>query len=112
MNFRLQTLDNSVSVTKLRERLPRNRGSVPGKIKKIFFASQRLDRHWCRLNIPWGVNPSSAEVKNDGAIPPVPHTFRWRDAKLIKHMDNFNFIVNLMVTVFNMEFYHHNDKLK
>jgi hypothetical protein len=24
--------------------------------------------------------PSSAEVKNDGAIPPFPHTSSWRDA--------------------------------
>jgi hypothetical protein len=24
--------------------------------------------------------PSSAEVKNDGAIPPLPHKFSWRGA--------------------------------
>jgi hypothetical protein len=38
--------------------------------------------------------PSSAEVKNDGAIPPLPHTSSWRGASLIKHRDNFKFVLN------------------
>jgi hypothetical protein len=33
--------------------------------------------------------PSSAEVKNNGAIPPLHNTSSWRDAYLIKHRDNF-----------------------
>jgi hypothetical protein len=32
--------------------------------------------------------PSSAEVKNGGAIPPLPHTSSWHSAQLIKHRDN------------------------
>jgi hypothetical protein len=31
---------------------------------------------------------SSAKVKNVGAIPPLPHTFSWRDTSRIKHRDN------------------------
>jgi hypothetical protein len=33
--------------------------------------------------------PSNAEMKNGGAIPPLPHTYSWRDASFIKHRDNF-----------------------
>jgi hypothetical protein len=29
--------------------------------------------------------PSSAKVKNDGAIPPLSHMFSWRGAELVKH---------------------------
>jgi hypothetical protein len=35
--------------------------------------------------------PSSAEVKNGGAIPTTCDTSSWRGAKLIKHRDNFTF---------------------
>jgi hypothetical protein len=34
---------------------------------------------------------SSAEMKNDGAIPPFLHTWSCRRASLINHMDNFSF---------------------
>jgi hypothetical protein len=34
--------------------------------------------------------PSSAKVKNGGAIPPLPHTSSWRGAQLIKHMENIS----------------------
>jgi hypothetical protein len=33
--------------------------------------------------------PSSAEVKNGGDIPPLPHTFSCLDARLIKHRNKF-----------------------
>jgi hypothetical protein len=33
--------------------------------------------------------PSSAEVKNGGSMPPLPHTPSWRGVLLIKHRDNF-----------------------
>jgi hypothetical protein len=33
--------------------------------------------------------PSSAEVKNGGVVPPLPYTFSWRGAYLIKHRDSF-----------------------
>jgi hypothetical protein len=36
--------------------------------------------------------PSDAEVKNGGAIPPLPHMFAWRGAKLITHRNNFIYI--------------------
>jgi hypothetical protein len=36
--------------------------------------------------------PSSAEVKNDGAIPPFRHASSLRSAYLIKHIENFTFI--------------------
>jgi hypothetical protein len=35
--------------------------------------------------------PSSAEVKNGGAIPLLPHTSSWRVAQLFKHRDSFAF---------------------
>jgi hypothetical protein len=34
-------------------------------------------------------SPSSAEVKNNGAMPPLPHTASWRGVQLIKYKDNF-----------------------
>jgi hypothetical protein len=36
-------------------------------------------------------SPSSAEVKNGGAIPPLPHMFSWYKALLIKHRGNITF---------------------
>jgi hypothetical protein len=27
--------------------------------------------------------PSSGEVKNSGALPPLPHTYSWRDVRMI-----------------------------
>jgi hypothetical protein len=35
--------------------------------------------------------PSSAEVKNGGAVPPFPHISLWLDIYLIKRKDNFTF---------------------
>jgi hypothetical protein len=37
-------------------------------------------------------SPSSAEVKNDGAIPLLPCMSSWHGAQLIKHKDSFTFI--------------------
>jgi hypothetical protein len=37
--------------------------------------------------------PSSAEVKNGGAIPPLPHMSSWHSVWLIKHRDNFTFYI-------------------
>jgi hypothetical protein len=58
--------------------------------------------------------PSSAEVMNVGAIPPAPPPIRFDGVMLnyLKHRDNFCFILKLMLIVFNMEFYNHNDKLR
>jgi hypothetical protein len=66
---------------------------------KIFFSLQRPDRLWGLLNLrsngyPVTVSlglkrqgrvsdhspPASGEVKNVGAIPPLPHTSLWRGA--------------------------------
>jgi hypothetical protein len=35
--------------------------------------------------------PSSAEVKNGGAIPSLPHTSSWHSAYSVKHRHNFTF---------------------
>jgi hypothetical protein len=35
--------------------------------------------------------PSTAEVKNDGPIPSLPHTSSWGGAQLVKHRNNFTF---------------------
>jgi hypothetical protein len=34
---------------------------------------------------------STAEVKNGGAIPPLPHSYSWQDGYSIKHKENFTF---------------------
>jgi hypothetical protein len=36
--------------------------------------------------------PSSAEDKNGGAVRPLPHTFSWHNADLIKHRDKSTFM--------------------
>jgi hypothetical protein len=41
--------------------------------------------------------PSSAEVKNDGGIPHLPHTSSWRDAYLIKYRYNFTLYISLIM---------------
>jgi hypothetical protein len=35
--------------------------------------------------------PTSAKVKNGGAILPFPHMSSWHSAQLIKNRDNFTF---------------------
>jgi hypothetical protein len=74
-------------------------GSIPGRGKGFFSISQRPDRLWgppslpsrgYRELFPPGVKrqgretdrspPSSAEAKDDGAIPPLPHTSSLRGA--------------------------------
>jgi hypothetical protein len=39
--------------------------------------------------------PSSTEVKNGGAIPPLPHISSWCSAELIKHRDTlpYNYLI-------------------
>jgi hypothetical protein len=76
------------------------RGSLPG-IGKILSNPQRPDRLWGPPNllasgyrrlIPWVVKrprreadhspPSTAEVKNVGAMPPLPHVSLWNHNEL------------------------------
>jgi hypothetical protein len=35
--------------------------------------------------------PSSSEVQNDGAVPPLPHTSSWHGTLSLKHKNNFTF---------------------
>jgi hypothetical protein len=55
-----------------------NTGDISSRIKR---PGREVDRS----------PPSSAEVKNGGAIYPFPHTSSWRGAQLIKHTDSFTF---------------------
>jgi hypothetical protein len=74
-------------------------GSIPGKGKRFFSIPYSLDRGMVsalasfrmgtggfhpRLKPPGRQDDhspaSSAEIKNGGAIPPIPHTFSWRGA--------------------------------
>jgi hypothetical protein len=74
-------------------------GSIPGRAKRFFFISHRPDRFWGPSSFlsdryqelfSRGVkrlgreadhsSPSSAEIKNDGAIPPLTHTYSWLGA--------------------------------
>jgi hypothetical protein len=48
---------------------------------------------WQRLETD--KSSSSAEVKNGGAITPVPHTFSWRGYSLIKPRNKFTFNFSL-----------------
>jgi hypothetical protein len=82
-----------------------NRGSIPGSRKEIFLFSTasrpplktiQPPIQWIAGALPLGIEqpgretdhspPVSAEVKNVGAIPPLPHR-----AYLIKRRDNFTF---------------------
>jgi hypothetical protein len=45
-------------------------------------------------------SPSSAEVKNGGTIPPLPHTSSWRGASLMKPWDHFTF--SMLSTLVNI----------
>jgi hypothetical protein len=75
------------------------RGSIPGRVKRRFSTPQYPDRLWSPPSILsngyWGVlspgvkqlgreadhsTSSGAEVKNGGAIPPLPHTSPWYGA--------------------------------
>jgi hypothetical protein len=85
---------------------------VSGKMMRIicYYVPQRPDRLWGPLNLLSNgyrgalsprlkrpgreadhSPPSSAEVKNGGAIPPLPYMSSWHSAELIKHRDNFTF---------------------
>jgi hypothetical protein len=70
-------------------------GSIPGRSKRAFSSLQCPDQLWGPISLlsNWyqGLFPvgkateheadhsplSSTEVKNDGATPPLPHTFPW-----------------------------------
>jgi hypothetical protein len=90
-----------------------SRGSNPSRGKITFFTSasrpavgptQPLNQ-WLRGPLSPGVKrpgheaydspPSSAEVKNDGTIPQIPHMSSWLSTSLMKHRDNFTVIILL-----------------
>jgi hypothetical protein len=51
------------------------RGSVPGKVPGVLSPGDKLsDRETLHSH------PSSAEAKNGGAIPPLPHMSSWHSA--------------------------------
>jgi hypothetical protein len=52
--------------------------------------SQEVKRPECEAD---HLHPSSAEVKNEEAILPLPHTSSWHNAQLIKHGNQFTFIL-------------------
>jgi hypothetical protein len=39
--------------------------------------------------------PSSAEIKNNDTIPPLPHMFPWNSAQLITQVDNLTLSINI-----------------
>jgi hypothetical protein len=43
--------------------------------------------------------PSSAEVKNGGAVRQLFHTSSWHGAQLIKHWDEFTFIIIIIIII-------------
>jgi hypothetical protein len=43
--------------------------------------------------------PSSAEVRNGGAIPPIPHILSWHRAQLINHRNNFYIFCLLLFVI-------------
>jgi hypothetical protein len=58
------------------------------------YRDQRLSpwRYSSRSMKPTLSSPSSAEVKNGAAIPPLSHNASWRCAQLIKSRNNFTFL--------------------
>jgi hypothetical protein len=81
------------------------RGSIPGSGKRFFFYSTpsrpALGPTQPPIQLVSGVKRSgleanhlprsSVEIKNGGAMPPLPHTSSWRSAELFKQRDNFTF---------------------
>jgi hypothetical protein len=86
------------------------RGYIPGRGKIFLFSTvsmpvlgpiqppiQRLPGDFplgakqleCEAN---HILPSSAKVKNGGAVPPLLHMSSWHSAKFIKHRDNCTFL--------------------
>jgi hypothetical protein len=106
-NSKLESRDSSVSIVIVYG--PDCRGSIPRQGQDYFVHSVRtgsgappsLFSNWYRWHFSVGLKrpehsadlspPSSAEVKNRGAIPPLPHMCSWLCAELIKHRDNFLF---------------------
>jgi hypothetical protein len=43
--------------------------------------------------------PSTTEVKNGGALPPLPHTSSWLNDSFIKHRDSFIFIIIIVAFI-------------
>jgi hypothetical protein len=87
-------------------------GSITSRGKICFCTPQRPDRVWgspSHLSNGYhglfspGVKrpgreaahspPSRAEVRNGGAIPPLPYMSSWHSASLIKHRDNYTLII-------------------
>jgi hypothetical protein len=88
------------------------RDSIPDKRKSFLSIPQRPDRLWGPTSLLYNryqglflflevklpdfeadhSPPSSAEVKNGGAILPLPYKSSWRGAELITHRDNFTFL--------------------
>jgi hypothetical protein len=78
--------------TRLKDTLPRNPCLIPGRVKRFACPSWRQDRlrdppnllyNWYEGYIGGNSPPSSAEVKNGGAISPLPHTSSWLGAYFI-----------------------------
>jgi hypothetical protein len=79
--------------------------SGPGQEIFLFSAASKLalepTSHWVPRTISLGAKQlrheddlsslSSAEIKNDGAKPPLCHSTSWHGAQLIKHRNNFTF---------------------
>jgi hypothetical protein len=70
-------------------------GSIPNSGKKFFFTPEPPERLWSSPRLGTGgfsqglkrpgreakyLSLYSADVKNGGAIPPLPHMFLWHDA--------------------------------
>jgi hypothetical protein len=73
------------------------RGSIPGRDKILYSTASKSNLGPIQSPVQWVMEalspglmwpgyeadhspPSSAEVKNIGAIPPLPHTSSWRDS--------------------------------
>jgi hypothetical protein len=86
-----------------------DRGSIPGRDKKVSSSPQCPDRLWAlpslltngyRSCLPGIMRPGSeadyptppsAYVKDGKAIPPLPHTSSWRGAYLVTHKKCYPF---------------------
>jgi hypothetical protein len=60
----------------------RNWGSILGRGKRSFSSAEYPDQLWAPPRLPSNAySPaSSADIKNDGVIPPLSHTFSWHGA--------------------------------
>jgi hypothetical protein len=84
--------NQDISVNRAKSYRLIGQNSIPGRVKGFFSTASRSSLRTTHHPVQWGSAtpslggkadhspPSSAELKNGGAVPPLPHTSSWCDA--------------------------------